>query len=215
MGEKSFALGDPIVTFVSRYLEPLRGFHVFMRAIPLILSKKPDAHIFILGSDLAGAPGIPSYGGINQSGKTWKEEFLHLIKGYEANVHFMGFLPYPKYLSILKLSACHVYLTYPFVLGWSFLEASVIGVPTVASNTPPVVEFAPRLPNVVKMVDFFNHEELAEAVVSVLAEPGKRRPVVIKELDVKNTVVEVEKVLKEGMVGKTKTIKKKEVEKQT
>jgi len=191
---RTFALGDPIVTFATRYLEPLRGFHIFMRAVPIILSKRPDAHIFIMGMD-TGRPEMPGYGPINPSGRTWKEEFRHLIEGYENNVHFMGFQKYPVYLTILGLSACHVYLTYPFVLSQSFIEVAAIGVPTVASNTAPVLEFVSKLANVVKLVDCLNHEEVAEAVVDVLSKRYPRNPSLIKEWDIKYTLKAVEKTL--------------------
>ena len=54
--------GDPVVTFVSRSLEPLRGYRVFMRALPRLLQLCPTAPVLIVGGDGVsyGAAALPA-----------------------------------------------------------------------------------------------------------------------------------------------------------
>ncbi len=182
--------GDPIITFATRYLEPVRGFHVFMRAIPKILKERPDVRIFIMGND-AGVNN-KGYGGNNPKGETWRETFLKEIKKKSIleRIHFLGFIPYRAYLSILKLSACHVYLTVPFILSWSFLEAATIGIPIVASDTPPVKEFSSRIKGL-NLVNFFDKNAIAEKVLEIIENPVERTPNYLSEIDIKNTVPKI------------------------
>ncbi|MGD9974511.1 MAG: glycosyltransferase [Desulfatirhabdiaceae bacterium] len=170
----SLKYGDPVVTFVARHLEPVRGIHMFMRAVPQILRKRPDAHIVILGKD-AGT-GYTGYGGINPLGSTWRQSLQdELGRDLDlSHVHFLGTVDYKVYLTILGLSACHVYLTTPFILSWSFLETAALGVPMVASGTAPVREFS-RL-NGLHLVDFFDYAALGAKVVDILGQPVSRTP---------------------------------------
>jgi glycosyltransferase involved in cell wall biosynthesis len=174
--EKSIALkyGDPIVTFVARHLEPVRGIHMFMRAIPEILDKRPDAHIFVLGND-AGTKNT-GYGGANPLGKTWRQSLQDELGATTdlSNVHFLGHVDYAVYLSVLRLSACHAYLTTPFILSWSFLETAALGVPIVASDTAPVREFSSL--DGLDLVDFFDYAALGSAIVKRLDQPVTRTP---------------------------------------
>jgi glycosyltransferase involved in cell wall biosynthesis len=125
---------DQIVTFVARNLEPLRGYHVFMRALPRILKSLPRAEVVIIGGDGA------SYGIKPPNGKTWKSMFLDEVAGSidTDRVHFAGRLPHRRYLSALQVSSAHVYLTYPFVLSWSLLEAMSAGCVVIGSDTAPL-----------------------------------------------------------------------------
>lgn len=159
--------GDEIVTFVSRNLEPYRGFHIFMRALPSLLKQRPNAQIIILGGDKV------SYGSAPASGRTWKEELLKEV-GQDLDmrrVHFLGNVPYPVYLRLLQVSAAHVYLTYPFVLSWSLLEAMSAGCLVIGSRTPPVEEVMRDGENGI-LVDFFDHAALADTVAAALAKRG-------------------------------------------
>ena len=126
--------GDPVITYVARNLEPYRGFHVFMRALEKIQRAHPTCHTLIVGGD-----GV-SYGRRPTKAKTWRDQMLAEVKLDPTRTHFLGRLPYRDYVRVLQVSAVHVYLTYPFVLSWSLLEAMACGAQVVASDVGPVRE---------------------------------------------------------------------------
>jgi glycosyltransferase involved in cell wall biosynthesis len=164
----TFKCGDEVITFINRNLEPYRGYHIFMRALPTILAARPDAHVVIVGGDST------SYGAAAPAGQTWKEVFLSEVRERIplSRVHFVGKLPYLEYLALLQVSAAHVYLSYPFVLSWSMLEAMSACAPLIASSTQPVLEVIENGVNGT-LVDFFDVAGLAQRVVDVLAHPRK------------------------------------------
>ncbi len=160
-----FTREDEIITFVNRNLEPYRGYHIFMRSLPAIMKARPNAHIFIVGGD-----GV-SYGGKPPSG-TWKEKFFDEVKDQidTSRVHFFGSLEYAAYITVMQLSKVHVYLTYPFVLSWSLLEAMSMGACVVASDTAPLQEVI--IDNMTgRLVNFFDHQALANSVIQLLYYP--------------------------------------------
>lgn len=168
--------GDEVVTFVNRNLEPYRGYHIFMRALPEILSRRPQAHVLIVGDDGEG------YGGRPQperdgSHASWKEKFAAEVRSQVSDeqwsrVHFLGRIPYAVYIGMLQVSAVHVYWTYPFVLSWSLLEAMSAGATIVASDTAPVREVI-TASQTGHLVDFFDVDGLARQVCDALqAAPG-------------------------------------------
>lgn len=154
---------DEILTFVNRNLEPYRGFHIFMRALPHILKERPNARCLMVGGDET------SYGTSHHSGKSWRRVLMEEVgqRLPMERVHFLGRLQYQDYLRVLQVSTCHVYLTYPFVLSWSCLEAMSAGCTLVASNTQPVQEVITHGENGL-LVDFFDVAALANQVVQVL-----------------------------------------------
>jgi glycosyltransferase involved in cell wall biosynthesis len=160
--------GDEAVTFVSRNLEPYRGYHIFMRALPKILAERPRARAIIVGGDDV------SYGPRHAKGRKWRNVFLQEVKEQLdfSRIHFVGKVPYDVYRQILQVSSAHVYLTYPFVLSWSMLEAMAAGCLIIGSDTAPVREVIQHEQNGL-LVDFFNPQGLADCVVGVLAEPRR------------------------------------------
>lgn len=163
--------GDPVVTFVNRNLEPYRGYHIFMRTLPEVLSKNPAAQIVIVGGESV------SYGAPPQPGQpSWKQQFLDEVKDKVdlRRVHFVGNIPYLTFLTLLQVSAVHVYLTYPFVLSWSLLEAMATECLIIGSRTAPVMEVVKDGRHGV-LVDFFDSAALAAAILDGLHRPDAYR----------------------------------------
>lgn len=155
--------GDEVITYASRGLEPVRGFHIFMRALPDILKKRPQAHIIIMGAEAA------AYGAAPRGFPSWQQKLLAEVGDQldPQRVHFTGFLPTEAYRAVLQISRLHVYLTYPFFLSWSMLEAMACGALIVASDTAPVREMINHGQNGI-LVPFFDSSNLANEVVKQL-----------------------------------------------
>ena len=160
--------GDPVLTFVNRNLEPYRGYHRFMRALPAIQQKCPDAITVIVGGE-----GV-SYGPAAPGGQSWKQLFLQEVQDELdlSRIVFTGNLAYGDYLNLLQVSACHVYFSYPFVLGWSCLEAMASGALVVGSATAPVEEVISDGETGL-LVDFFDQQALVEAAAQALNHPER------------------------------------------
>jgi glycosyltransferase involved in cell wall biosynthesis len=173
-GGQVLTRGDEVITYVARNLEPYRGFHIFMRTVPKILERRPNAHVLIVGGD-----GV-SYGKHLPNGQTYKQKMLDEVSalpGYDpARVHFLGRLPYGQYLNVLQISSAHVYLTYPFVLSWSMLEAMACGCLVVGSRTAPVQEVIVDGENGL-LTDFFSPEEIAARVDEALNHPDQMQAI--------------------------------------
>lgn len=164
---------DEIITFVNRNLEPLRGCHIFMRALPELLRRRPNARVIIVGGDEG------SYGAPRADGKSWKQHFQQELRTKtpaeaRARVHFVGNLAYADFIRVLQLSTVHIYLTYPFVLSWSLLEAMSVGCAVVASDTSPLQEVITDKENG-RLVNFFDSEQLTEEVIRLLEDPAERQ----------------------------------------
>ena len=156
---------DEVVTFVVRNLEPYRGFPSFMRSLPAILASRPNVHILLVGGDSTSyGPGLPD-------GRTFRKELLAELGDSldRRRVHFLGKVPYPVFVSILQISTAHVYLTYPFVLSWSMLEAMAAGCLVIGSRTAPVEEVIRDGENGI-LVDFFSPADIACRVIAALSD---------------------------------------------
>ena len=154
--------GDPVVTYVARNLEPYRGFHVFMRALARLQRSHPACHAIIVGGNDV------SYGRRPKGSTNWREHMLHEVALDPARIHFLGRVPRVRYLRVLQVSAAHVYLTYPFVLSWSLLEAMACGADVITSDTAPVREVVEHGVNG-RLVGFHDADAIADAVLESLS----------------------------------------------
>jgi glycosyltransferase involved in cell wall biosynthesis len=164
---------DEVITFVNRNLEPYRGYHVFMRALPELLRRRPRARVLIVGGDDV------SYGARPEGGRKWKDIFIEEVRSQISDadwqrVHFLGNISYETFIPLLQLSTVHVYLTYPFVLSWSLLEAMSVGCAIVASDTQPLHE-AIKDNETGRLVNFFDAQALSESVCRLLDDPQARQ----------------------------------------
>lgn len=171
-GKLELTKADEIITFVNRNLEPYRGYHIFMRALPELLKRRPNARVLIVGGDEV------SYGARPKEGRTWKDIFAGEVRPLISDadwqrLHFLGKVPYQHFIPLLQLSRVHIYLTYPFVLSWSLLEAMSVGCAIVASNTQPLQE-AIHHDDTGRLVDFFDSAALTDEVCALLDDPAAR-----------------------------------------
>ncbi len=166
-----FRRGDPVVTYVARHLEPYRGFHSFMRALPELQRLRADAHVVVVGGE-----GV-SYGAPPPGGGSWKEVLLKELEGQLdlSRIHFTGRVPYGQLLALFRVSAAHLYLTYPFVLSWSLLEAMACGAAVLGSATQPLEEVISEGQNGL-LVDFFDSAAIAAKLAAMLADPAALEP---------------------------------------
>ena len=160
---------DEIITFVNRNLEPYRGYHIVMRALPQLLKARPQARVIVVGGNKV------SYGAPAPQGKSWRDIFWHEVRSDldTRRVHFVGKLPYKDYLQLMQVSRVHVYMTYPFVLSWSLLEAMSMGCAIVASDTAPVREAIEHNQNG-RLVPFFESAALASEVAQLCESASDR-----------------------------------------
>jgi glycosyltransferase involved in cell wall biosynthesis len=160
---------DEIITFVNRNLEPYRGYHIFVRALPDLMRRRPNARILIVGAD-----GV-SYGAKAPEGQKWKDIFLNeVIEQLDmSRIHFLGHIDYSLFIPLLQISRVHVYLTYPFVLSWSLIEAMSVGCAIVASDTQPLHE-AIRHNETGVLVPFFDKDALSDRICDLLDNPQER-----------------------------------------
>ncbi len=159
--------GDEVLTYIARNIEPYRGSHIFMRALPEVLAARPEAQVVIIGGD-----GV-SYGSAPPNG-SWREVFLAELEGRLdlSRVHFLGRVPYADFIRLMQISRVHAYLTVPFVLSWSMLEAMAMEACVVASRTGPVEEVITDGVNG-RLVDFFDIEAWSEMLTNALASPQR------------------------------------------
>lgn len=169
----AYKKGMPLITFVSRSLEPYRGIHTFLRSLVPLLNTNPEVQVAIVGADDV------SYGREREDGQSWKDHFVAEIRSQLTSaqwqrVRFHGRVPVDQYRQLLQCSMVHVYLTYPFVLSWSLLEAMSTGCAIVGSKTAPVEEVITDGVTG-RLVDFFEPENVAETVLELLEDPQSRK----------------------------------------
>jgi glycosyltransferase involved in cell wall biosynthesis len=174
--------GEEVLTFVNRNLEPYRGYHSFMRALPDVMAARPQAQVVIVGGDDV------SYGPPPKDGRRWKDIYLDEVRDRLdlSRVHFMGKVPYPTFVSLMQVSRAHAYLTYPFVLSWSMLESMAAGALVIGSDTAPVREVIRHGENGL-LVDFFDIAGWSRVLTEALADPARFAPL---RVAARRTVVE-------------------------
>jgi len=165
-------VGDEVLTFVSRNLEPYRGYHILMRALPRVMAARPGLQVVMVGAHGSG------YGPGPGKDKSWKQVFLDEVgeRLDQSRIHYVGRIPYPDLLNVLRVGRAHAYLSYPFVLSWSMLEAMSLGCVVVGSRTPPVAEVIEDGVNG-HLVDFFDVDGWADRLIEVLANSDAQAPV--------------------------------------
>lgn len=165
---KTFSRADEIVTYIARNLEPIRGTHTMLRSLPTLQKLRPQAHVVVVGAD-----GV-SYGRTLGGEETYRQRLAKELGDTVdwSRVHFVGQLPYRDLVSLLRLSRTHVYLTAPFVISWSMMEAMSLEKVVIASDNAPVRQFI-EPDKTGLLVDFFNPVQLAETIARVCEAPAR------------------------------------------
>lgn len=166
---ETFDRSRQVVTYINRHMEPMRGFHIFMRALPRLFELAPEAHAVLVGNETSRG-----YGGASPDERTWKQRMFDELGDRldQSRVHFTGRIPYDEMLKVLQVSSAHVYYTYPFVLSWSLLESLASGCAVIASDTPPVRDAVEDGVNG-RLAPFFDPKALAEAAADACLHPEK------------------------------------------
>ncbi|MBD2393579.1 glycosyltransferase [Cyanobacterium aponinum FACHB-4101] len=151
-----------IITYVARGMEPYRGFPQLIETIYILQKRRPQSHFVIVGQNRV------AYGKQLPEGQNYQDLMLAKFPLDLTKVSFTGLLPYSEYLKVLQASSAHIYLTRPFVLSWSMLEAMATGCVVIASDTQPVKEIIVDNYNGL-LVPFFEPEKIADKVEYALS----------------------------------------------
>lgn len=164
--------GAPVITHVNNQMEPMRGLHVFARALPRLLAEVPDAEVVLIGEAKTSG-----YGAAAPGGQTWKDAIFGPLADQLdlSRVHFLGRVPHDQMLAALRLSVAHVYYSYPFVLSWSIIEAMASGCYVIGSDTGPVRDAIRDGVNG-KLLPFFDVEALSAALIAACRDPDAAAP---------------------------------------
>jgi len=160
---------DEVITYFTRGYEPTRGFHVLMNALPDLMRRRPDAQFVLVGTEDV------FYGVRPPDGLSWKDYCLRqTLPGLDVSrIHFLNWLPHADLRSLMQISCVHVYLTYPFVLSWSCIEALSAGCALVASDTGPVRDVIVDDENGV-LTPFHDSAALSEKIAALAADAPRR-----------------------------------------
>jgi len=166
------APGAPVITHVNNQMEPMRGLHIFARALPRLLSEVPDAQVIIIGEEKTRG-----YGGEAPGGQSWKQAIFRPLEAQLdlGRIHCLGRVPHPRMLAALRLSTAHVYYTYPFVLSWSLVEAMASGCYVIGSDTPPMHDAIQDGVNG-RLLPFFDVDALSGALIAACRNPAAAAP---------------------------------------
>ena len=161
---------DEVITYINRNMEPYRGIHIFLEILPKILRDRPNAVVLIIGSPSSGYG--PSPAKTIHGSKTWFDIFWSRMNNSLTNeqlsrVLFLGTIGLEHYRLCLQVSSCHVHLSYPFTLSWSFMEAMSTGLPIVSSNSEAVREMAEDGEHAM-LVDFYDVDSVVTQCIELL-----------------------------------------------
>ena len=164
------APGTPVITYANNHMEPMRGVHIFARALPRLMAEVPEAQVLMFGHDSPHP-----YGGAAPEGKTWRSIVFDGLEIDPARLHFMGRAPHAQLLAAMRLSTAHVYYTYPFVLSWSLVEAMASGCYVIGSDTAPLRDAIEDGVNG-RLLPFFDVEALSRAMIEACRAPQAAAP---------------------------------------
>ncbi|MFI4964254.1 MAG: glycosyltransferase [Caulobacterales bacterium] len=167
---RSLPPGAPVITYANNHMEPMRGLHIFARALPRLMAEVPEAQVVMFGQD-----NPRPYGGEPPDGKTWRAIAFDGLAVDPARLHLMGKTAHARLLAAFRLSTAHVYYTYPFVLSWSLVEAMASGCYVIGSDTPPVRDAIEDGVNG-RLLPFFDVDALAQAVIDACRAPQAAAP---------------------------------------
>lgn len=162
--------GAPVVTHVNNNMEPLRGLHIFARALPRLMAEVPDAQVILIGQTSSHG-----YSGAAPDGRTWTDVCFDGVEIDRSRTHFLGRVPHARMLAALRLSTAHVYYSYPFVLSWSLAESMASGCYVIGSDTAPLRDAIEDGVNG-RLLPFFDPAALSEALIAACREPGRSAP---------------------------------------
>ena len=168
VGGQNLTATDEIVTYVTRSFDPYRGFETFIKAVEIVQRQRPQAHILI-----AGGSSEKGYG-LQEAGEVYRKRVLSNASVDQSRVHFLGPLTYDAYLNVLRLSQVHVYLTVPFVLSWSLIEAMSVRCAIVGSRTAPVEEVISDNETGL-LAGFHAPDQVAAQILTLLDDPAQRQ----------------------------------------
>jgi len=166
---RTFDGSRPVVTFINRSFERVRGFHIFMRALPRLLAEVPDAEIILIGQEKNN-----TYSGDAPDGRLWKDYMLAEVGERLPldRVHFLGRVAHSEMINALSISWAHVYYTYPFVLSWSLIEAMGCECLIIGSDTAPVRDAITDGTTGI-LNDFFDVDALSATMIRACREPNE------------------------------------------
>jgi glycosyltransferase involved in cell wall biosynthesis len=167
---RTISPGTPVITYVNNHMEPLRGLHIFARALPRLLAEVPDAQVLMFGQD-----NPRPYGGQTTDGRTWRETVFEGEAIDPARLHVLGRAPHDQMLAALRLGVAHVYYTYPFVLSWSLAEAMASGCYVIGSDTAPLHD---AIEDGVsgRLLPFFDVDALSQAMIDACRDSAASAP---------------------------------------
>jgi glycosyltransferase involved in cell wall biosynthesis len=166
------APGTPVITHINNQMEPMRGLHIFARALPRLLAEVPDAQVVVIGEEKT-----KGYGAEAPQGRTWKQAIFEPLSAQldPTRLHFLGRVPHERMLAGLRLSTAHVYYSYPFVLSWSLAEAMASGCYVIGSDTGPVRDAIEDGVNG-RLVPFFDVDALSQTLIDACRDPQASAP---------------------------------------